>query len=440
MGIDGVGSNGRSTPTRSTEPTTRPARVEATPAAAMRTARETSRFETRPAFTLDIEPPRPAATAAAERVSAATEVYEAAREEVSRLNGELERALTSEPALRDSAAAERFCEAFREAHADTYAKEAEAARALAESLRAAAPELRADGRRLQAAENMANVELGLKALAGSSEYRQIAELTRLYGQGADPVFTRDELGPIAERAALTGLREDLSAGRSPQDALRTAGGFLGAAGFASRTPALSAIGNAIGAGADLSDFMRTGDPASLGAAGFGALGTAAAVTAMVASGPIAVGAGVVGAAALGGKFITRRIAGDNAYHAAVDGPLAAALSVSPVELETLRSQDARILYDAGLTTSEIRSAIDKGTLTRAAELAWGGRLMTGDYADAVTEEAYQARMAKLQEEEPGQPYGYYDSLAMEQLRAERRAQGTGEALLREDLRAQGLID
>lgn len=382
----------------------------------------------------------PAVVEATAKVTTARTAYADARAEVSRLNSQLERALRTEPSLRDPEAAERFRSEFVAEHADVYEAERSTAQSLATALRDAEPAIRADGMTLGNAGPRLEILQGLETLAGSSEYRQAIELAGRYGRGHDATVPREETAAIAERAALTGLREDLAAGTDPQAAVRTAGGLLGAAGFASRTPALSAIGNAIGAGADLSAFMRTGDPASLGAAGFGALGSAAAVTAVFASGPIAIGAGVVGALSLGGKFITRQIAGDNEYHAAIDAALARTHGLTADQTRELMGHAAGILANAGLSSADLATLARTDNLDEAlAVLASGTPLDTGVYGDAIDPAERDARMKALELEEPGLPYLSYEMRVVDAMREERRAQGSPAELLVADLRAQGLL-
>lgn len=381
-----------------------------------------------------------AATEAADKVVAACTNYTAAREEVARLNGQLERALRTEPSLRDPEAAERFRTEFVSEHADVYEAERTAARELATALREGEPHLRADGITQGNVGNRMAMLAGLDTLASSSEYAQAIELAGQYGRGRDAPLPREETQGVAERAALTGLREDLSAGIDAEQAVRTAGGLLGAAGFARSTPALSAIGNAIGAGADLSAFMRTGDPASLGAAGFGALGTAAAATAIFASGPIAIGAGVVSAASLAGKFITRQIAGDNEYRAAIGEALAKTHGLTAEQTEEIMGQRASILANAGLSSADLAELARNDHLDEALDvLASGTPLDTGVYGDAIDPAERDARMRALELEEPGLPSISYEMRVVDAMREERRAQGTPAELLVADLRAEGLL-
>jgi len=384
--------------------------------------------------------PSPAANAAVAKVTDARASYETARADVSRLNGSLERALRTEPSLRDPDAAKRFRSEFVSAHADEYAAERTTAQALASALREAEPVIRADGMSLANAGNRHEVMRGLDTLANSSEYTQAAELAGRYSAGRDSTMPREDLGAIAERAALTGLREDLAMGVDGERAVRTASGLLGAAGFVRQTPALSAIGNAIGAGTDLLAFMRTGDPASLGAAGFGVLGTAAAATAVVASGPIAVGAGVVSGLALGGKFVTRQIAGDNEYHAAIDGPMAATHQLSTEQTEALMAREGRILADAGLSSDDLAALARTNRLGDALRVLSEGTAMdTGVYGDAIDPAALDGRVRELEQQHPGLPFMSYEMNAVEALRAERHASGAPAELLRVELRAQGLL-
>lgn len=387
-------------------------------------------------------PASPAATAAAERVTEARGRYEGAREEVSRLNGHLERALRTEPGLRDPATAERFRAAFQAEHADAYEAEGIAARELAATLREAEPLIRADGSTVPNASNRIQILRGLDTLANSSEYAQAAELAGQYGAGADATLPLEHTQPIAERAALTGLREDLAGGVAGDEAVRRASGLLGAAGFASRTPALSAIGNAIGAGADISAFMRTGDPASLGAAGFGVLGAAAAATAVVASGPIAIGAGVVSGLALGGKFITRQIAGDNEYRAAVEAAVAQTHDLTPEQARELMGTDSRWLTASGLSSDELGALARRGHLHDAAQtFLQGFNEETRAYGDNPDYEAVQERARQLSEARPGMPYMAYQDQAFDEIQAEHRA-AAGPPLeeLRADLRRLGYLD
>ncbi|MDP1916770.1 MAG: hypothetical protein Q8L14_11010 [Myxococcales bacterium] len=448
-GLGGVGGGGGSDRTSEAQRAAAERAAEARAAERAAVAAEArARTETRSTF--EAPPARdmvalgavasPAATEAATKVIEASTTYLSAREEVARLNGSLERALRTEPSLQNPEAAERFRTEFLTEHADVYAAERSSAQALASALREAEPHIRADGMSVGNAGNRLGVLAGLEILASSSEYAQAAELAGRYGRGRDAAMPREELAGIAERASLTGLREDLAAGVNAEQAVRNAGGLLGAWGFARSTPALSAIGNAIGAGADLSAFMRTGDPASLGAAGFGALGTAAAVTALVASGPIAVGAGVVSGLALGGKFITRQIAGDNEYHAAIDGPMAETHGLSADQTQALMGREGRMLAAAGLSSADLAELARTDSLDEALRvLASGTPLDTGVYGDAIDPVERDARMRALEQEQPGLPYISYEMNAVDAMRAERRAQGTPAELLRADLRAQGLL-
>lgn len=448
-GLGGVGGGGGSDRTSEAQRASAERAAEARAAERAAVAAE-SRARTETRSTFEAPPPRdpmalgavasPAATEAATKVIEASTSYLAAREEVARLNGSLERALLTEPSLRDPEAAERFRTEFQTEHAEVYEAERASAQALASALREAEPHIRADGMSVGNAGNRLGVLAGLEILASSSEYAQAAELAGRYGRGRDAAMPREELAGIAERASLTGLREDLAAGVDAEQAVRNAGGLLGAWGFARSTPALSAIGNAIGAGADLSTFMRTGDPASLGAAGFGALGTAAAVTALVASGPISVGAGVVSALALGGKFVTRQIAGDNEYHAAIDGPLAETHQLSAEQTQALMGREGRLLAAAGLSSADLAELARTDRLGDAlAVLAHGTPADTGVYGDAIDPAALDAKIQELAAQHPGLPGMTYELNAVDAIRAEQRAEGTPAELLREDLRAQGLL-
>lgn len=436
--VGGVDRSSKTTETRS-KSRTDPVQREVPGARAARGARssfETKKKEPVSLHRSEFAPASPAATAAVERVRSATKAYEWARAEVTRLNGHLETALRTEPSLKDPKSAERFRASFQETHRAAYEAERKAAKDLAESLRAAEDPIRRDGARAPTLDNRLSVAEGLMALAGSSEYRQASKLAGQYAKGHDPALPREDMQSVAERAALTGLREDLSAGMNGEEAMRRAGTALGLAGIGLSTPALSAIGNAIGSGADLSAFMRTGDAASLGAAGFGVLGSAGAVAAIFGGGPISVGAAGIG---LLGKTVLRGNAASNEYHAAIDQSLATTHGLSLDQAAAISGRSAQILGDAGLGTDELVHLAKTGGLDRAAELAWGGQLATGEYATPLDPAAYEARVKKLQAEEPGQPYAYYDSVAVDQLREESRAAGTGEERLLSDLRAAGLL-
>jgi hypothetical protein len=230
-------------------------------------------------------------------------------------------------------------------------------------------------------------------------------------------------------------------GVAPEEAVSRAGAVLGAAGFVTRTPALSAIGNAIGSGADLSDFMRTGDPASLGAAGFGVLGAAAGVTAVVASGPIAVGAGVVSAVALGGKFVFRQIAGDNEYRDAVRGAMARTHDLSLDQADALMGTDSRWLADSGLSSDELGALARGGHLDEAVQRFHEGlNTFTGAYGDNLSYEAVEARARAIAEANPRIPYMAAQDQAMQELRAEHRAAvGPPAVEFRDDLRRLGYL-
>lgn len=445
-GIGGVGGSGGSDRTSESQRAAaeraaeaRAAERAAAAAEARARQKDVSTFEAaRPKETLSmLAVASPAAVEAAAKVATARTTYVDARAEVSRLNSQLERALRTEPSLRAPAAAERFRTEFLSEHAEAYEAEKASAQALATALREAEPHIRADGMSVGNMGTRLEVLAGLETLAGSSEYEQAIELAGQYGAGHDATVPRDQTKAIAERAVLTGLREDLSAGIDAEQAVRTAGGLLGAAGFARSTPALSAIGNAIGAGADLSAFMRTGDPASLGAAGFGALGSAAAVAAVFGAGPITIGAGLV---ALSGRFITRQMAGENEYHAAIDEALAKTHGLTAEQTDEIMGQRAGILANAGLSSADLAELARNDHLDEALDvLASGTPLDTGVYGDAIDPDERDARMRALELEEPGLPYISYEMRVVDAMREERRAQGTPAELLVADLRAEGLL-
>lgn len=446
MGIDGVGNGGSSNRANETKRAAEAKEVQQRKQgpvdAPAGVAGVGSRFEAPRAAPValhrtDFSPASPAAIEAVAKVKAATEVYESARTEVTRLNEQLETALRTEPALADPDAAEKFREAFVTEHAAVYEAEKAAARALADTLRAAEPLVRADGARATTLDNRLSVAEGLMTLAGSSEYRQAAELAGRYGRGHDAALPREDMADVAERAALTGLREDLSQGLTTEEAMSRAGAILGVAGLGLKSNALGAIGSAIGAGADLSEFMRTGDAASLGAAGFGVLGSGAAVAAMFGGGPITIG--VAGAAFLG-KTVLRAVADGNAYAAAVDAPLTKALSVSPDELESLRSTWARSLAEAGLKTPELIELVRNGNLAAAGEVSMLGQTVDATWVRPLESADYDAKMAELQAAEPGLSYAEYDSRTMAALEAERTARGDrGTDALRRALAEAGLL-
>lgn len=453
-GLGGVGGGGGKDRTSESQRASaeRAAEARAAEARAAERAAVAAEARTRPTATSTFEAPpaqapvslaavaSPAATEAVTKVIDASATYLTARKEVARLNGSLEHALLTEPSLRDPEAAERFRTEFLTEHAEVYEAERSSAQALASALREAEPHIRADGMSAGNAGNRLGVLAGLEILATSSEYKQAAELAGRYGRGQDAAMPREELVGVAERASLTGLREDLAAGVDAEQAVRNAGGLLGAWGFARSVPALTAVGNAIGAGADLSAFMRTGDPASLGAAGFGALGTAAAVTALVASGPISVGAAFVGALSLGGKLVTRQIAGDNEYHAAIDGPLARTHGLSAAQTQVLMGREGRLLADAGLSSADLAELARTDRLGDAlAVLAHGTPADTGVYGDAIDPAALDAKIRELEQQRPGLPGMTYEMNAIDAIRAEQRARGTPAEQLRAALQAQGLL-
>lgn len=429
-----------------------------TSAAALTANAGTSALETPPnravALTAEAPPsgrPRPitgpgaapsaAATQAVERVTQARQRYDTARQEVDRLNGHLERALRTEPSLRDPAAAERFRQQYQTTHQAAYDAERTGARELADSIRAAEPAIRADGNTLLNANQRIQIAQGLTTLAQSSEYRQAPQLAQQYGSGEPPPLNRDITNAIGERAALTGLREDLAAGKTPAEAVRNASTLLSVAGMASRLPALSAIGSTLGAGADYSEFLRTGDPASLNAARFGAVGAVAAGVALFAGGPISVGAGLVAGGAAAGKFFFRQQAENNAYRGAVTDALAQTHGVTPDQARQLMSSDARSLQEGGLNNADLIALARSGRMADAARTYLGGyNERTGSYGDNLDARAVDERVRRLEREQPGLPGQTYFQRAITQLREERRAQhGTPQAQLRADLVRQGLL-
>lgn len=266
----------------------------------------------------------PARSAAIEQVNGAHAAYSSARAEVNRLNGHLEQALRGELALQDPAAAERFRSNFLSSHAAAYERERTTALQLAGTIRAAEPHLRADGDLTQrmdapALRDRMFTSQALTTLAQSSEFAQAAELAGRFGQGTPPLLPQQVAQGIGERAAATGIHRDLATGHSPLDAINRASTLLSGAGLLSRTPALSALGNALSVGENLQAFMRTGDPASISAAGFGFLGAGAATaTAMGAGGPLTIGVAALGA---GGKFMSEQIANRNDYLRSIEPAL-----------------------------------------------------------------------------------------------------------------------
>lgn len=283
-----------------------------------------------------------AATARAEaagRVETASREYRSAREEVNRLNAHLERALRDEPSLRDPAAAERYRAAFETEHRDAFERERTTARALADSIRAAEPLLRTppnDALGMLDAPGLRDrmtVARGLDTLAQSSEFAQAATLAGQLRTGENPPLPPAVADGIADRAAITSVRADLAHGRSITDAITRASTLVGAAGFTSRIPALSSLGNALAVGENVSEFVRTGDPARIGAAGFAALGAGAAgYAAIVGGGPYTIGAAVV---AFAGKAIFEQIANRNDYRRDTDPVFQRAFGVSREAVDRL---------------------------------------------------------------------------------------------------------
>lgn len=282
-----------------------------------------------------------ARTEAVGRVDAASRDYRTAREDVNRLNAHLERALR-EPALRDPAAAERFRAAFQEQHRDTFERERTTARALADSIRAAEPLLRTppnDSMGMLDAPGLRDrmtVARGLDTLAQSSEFAQAATLAGQLRTGENPPLPPAVADGIADRAAITSVRADLAHGRSVTDAITRASTLVGGAGFAGRIPALSSLGNALAVGENVNEFIRTGDPARIGAAGFAALGAGAAgYAAIVGGGPYTIGAAVV---AFAGKAIFEQVANRNDYRRDTDPAFQRAFGTSADQLEAMQRQ------------------------------------------------------------------------------------------------------
>jgi hypothetical protein len=315
--------------------------------------------------------PNPARSAAVEQVTAAHAAYSSARAEVNRLNGHLEQALRVETALQDPAAAERFRSNFLSTHAAAYERERTTARALADSIRAAEPHLRADGdlsRRMDvpADRDRMFTAQALGTLAQSSEFAQAAQLAGQFGQGTPPLLSQEFAQGIGERAAATGIHQDLATGHSPLDAISRASTLLSGAGLVSRTPALSALGNALSVNENLQAFMRTGDPASASAAGFGAVGALGAggsvAVALGFGNPlvagIAVGASVVGA---GGKFMSEQIANRNDYLRSTEAALQQTFGVSRAELDRAVDETyQQAIQDFANSSPEAQSAYRMG--------------------------------------------------------------------------------
>ncbi len=332
---------------------------------------------------------------AAGNVETAQSAYTEARATVNRLNGHLEQALRTNPALQDPAAAERFRSAFMETHRDAYAHEGEAARALADSIRAAQPLLTAVPNPLPgemdapALLDKMSVARGLDVLAQSSEYAQAAQIAGEMKAGADPALPPQVADEIADRAALTGLREDLANGSSVPEALTRASTLLGAAGFVGRVPALSSLGNALAVGENVSEFIRTGDPARIGAAGFAALGAGgAAWAAVVGGGPITIG---VAAVAVTGKVIFEQIANHNDYRRDTDPAIERAFGVTRRDLDGFEDEaQAQALAEFAASSPELAAA------QRIGGGVWTGAIMDNAAAlEARIAEILSARMAAL---------------------------------------------
>jgi hypothetical protein len=308
--------------------------------------------------------PNPARSAAVEQVTAAHAAYSSARAEVNRLNGHLEQALRVETALQDPAAAERFRSNFLSTHAAAYERERTTARQLADTLRAAEPHLRADGDLNQRMDAPASRDRtfavqALETLAQSSEFAQAAQLAGQFAQGTPPLLSQQFAQGIGERAAVTGIHQDLATGHSRLDAISRASTLLSGAGLVSRTPALSALGNALSVGENLQAFMRTGDPASVSAAGFGVLGAGAATATMVgAGGPLTVGIAAVGA---GGKFMSEQIANRNDYLRSTEAALQQTFGVSRAELDRAVDETyQQAIQDFANSSPEAQSAYRMG--------------------------------------------------------------------------------
>ena len=153
-----------------------------------------------------------------------------------------------------------------------------------------------------------------------------------------------------KRAAATGLHRDLASGQSLTASLTRASSVLGGAGLLSRTPALSALGNALSVSENMQQFMRTGDPASISAMGFGALGAGGAGYAAVtgAGGPLVIG---IAAAAAGGRFLSEQIAHRNDYLRAADPVLQQAFGMSRDDWELMHDQTQQQALESFANTS-----------------------------------------------------------------------------------------
>lgn len=285
---------------------------------------------------LTVPPTIEARSEAVAGVDVARRAYTSARTDVNRLNGHLEQGLRTNVALRDPASAERFRTAFMETHRDTFDREGSTARTLADSIRAAEPLLRGVANPIPtmfdapATRDRMAVARGLDTLAQSSQFPQAAQLAGQLAAGPNAPLPPEVANGIADRAALTGVREDLARGSSIPDAMTRASTLLGGAGFVSRIPALSSVGNALAVGENAREFMRTGDPARIGAMGFSALGAGgAAWAAAVGGGPITLG---VAAVAFTGKVLFEQVANHNDYRRDTDPAIARAFGVDRRDL------------------------------------------------------------------------------------------------------------
>ncbi len=308
--------------------------------------------------------PNPARAEAVDAVGHAERAYTAARGEVDRLNASLEQALRTAPGLRDPEAAERFRAAYMETHADAYARERSAAQELAASIRAAEPILRADGPiNPDDASGMLDrmeVARAVETLARSSEYEQAGQIAADFGRGADAPFPPMVSEGLVERSVMTGMQTRLAEGVPLDEGMKYASLAVTAAGMVDKLPMLNALFGALSTKSNLEEFIRTGDPARAGAAGFAGLGTIASVLGIAGriSSPLAIG---ITAVSFVGTSIFEAAASRNDYLRHVNPALEAAFGVTERELRDLgRDAQQQALEDFARTSPEHERAFRMG--------------------------------------------------------------------------------
>ncbi len=308
--------------------------------------------------------PNPARDAAVDAVSHATTAYTSARNEVDRLNASLEQALRTTPGLRDPAAAERFRSTYLETHGEAYARERTAAQELATSIRAAEPHLRADGAidPGDAPALMARIEVarGVETLARSSEYEQAGQLAVEFSRGEDAPFPPAVAEGLVERSVMTGMQTRLASGEPLDDVMRYASLAVTAAGMVDKLPTLNALFGALSTQSNLAEFIRTGDPARAGAAGFAGLGTIGSLLGIAGriSSPLAIG---ITAVSFVGTSFFEATAGRNEYLRHVNPVLQQAFGVTDRQLSELaRGAQQQVLEAFARTSPEHERAFRMG--------------------------------------------------------------------------------